>query len=326
MQGPIKIPLGAALATLVIMAACAAFHTAALPAATGPLPADTPVGEALSALLPGRTARMLAAILALAADAVLLSALMTRYSVAASRTYLPIALLAVFAFGAAPADIPVQASLCSVLLLLSADRAIRGFTRTYSFEATFRSAFLLGWLPVLYAPAAVFAVMMPVTLLLYRRTLREAVVAAAALALPLLLCSTGWWFAGYRWDYFPGTFAQALRFSFTQPLDVLQSCPPAHLAFIIAAALLTAVSAVLIVVRLPHQRTRVRKISCHFLWLAAACLPMFFIEGATAPAAFLTAVPAAFCATEFFRSRRIILTSATGLLVLLLAAAANLLP
>ena len=81
----------------------------------------------------------------------------------------------------------------SAELLGTQFRLINGFGNGYGFDAIFRASLYLGLLPLVYAPATPLVLILPLAILLFKRTFREAVVAAAGLILPLLTaCYVSW--------------------------------------------------------------------------------------------------------------------------------------
>lgn len=84
----------------------------------------------------------------------------------------------------------------TLLLALSTQHFARSYINGYGFSALFRASLYLGLIPLILAPALPLLLLVPVTLLLFRRTLREVVVAFAGAALPLLAASYIYWGCG----------------------------------------------------------------------------------------------------------------------------------
>ena len=168
----IRQPLGVVAATFVIMMACVVIRvtTAPYPAETD-LAADMPLGRAIDSLFPTGAAACTVGLVAAILNATLLAGMIVRYSVSAVRTYLPMA-YAMTAYGICFPAGSVSATLVPLLLILGSTQMIAAFKRSYQFEHVFKSAFCIGLLPMLYAPALPLVLIVPVTLVLYRRTLR----------------------------------------------------------------------------------------------------------------------------------------------------------
>lgn len=121
-------------------------------------------------------------------------------------TCLAIPLYAVIACGTALDGNYLQTFAASALMALSTKNFARSFCNGYGFDRIFRASLYLGLL-LLTAPAALpLVLLLPLALLLFRRTVREAVVALFGLLLPLLVYAYIDWGLG-------GTFtAPLLRF------------------------------------------------------------------------------------------------------------------
>ena len=154
---------------------------------------------------------------------------------------------------------------------------------------------------MLYAPALPLVLIVPVTLVLYRRTLREAVVAAAGLLLPFFICSVVWWGLG---DSF-GLMGHELLAGTTLGED---TALPALFGekgvwskvYIGLFAALTLCSAIIILRTLPSLRTRAKKIHIHFLWLLLLCLISLLLPGSTIASLGVLAVPCCVTVSAFF--------------------------
>lgn len=79
---------------------------------------------------------------------------------------------------------------------LAAKNYCRSYCNGYGFDAIFRASLYLGLLPLVYAPATPLVLILPLAILLFRRTFREVVVAAAGLILPVLTACYVSWGAG----------------------------------------------------------------------------------------------------------------------------------
>lgn len=297
----IRQPLGVVAATFVIMMACVVIRvtTAPYPAETD-LAADMPLGRAIDSLFPTGAAACTVGLVAAILNATLLAGMIVRYSVSAVRTYLPMAVYAMTAYGICFPAGSVSATLVPLLLILGSTQMIAAFKRSYQFEHVFKSAFCIGLLPMLYAPALPLVLIVPVTLVLYRRTLREAVVAAAGLLLPFFICSVVWWGLGDSFGLMghellagttlgedtalpafseKGSLEQSLYRPFRRPDTLFRHHHPAHTVFA------------------PHKG---QKIHIHFLWLLLLCLISLLLPGNTIASLGVLAVPCCVTVSAFF--------------------------
>lgn len=81
----------------------------------------------------------------------------------------------------------------SALLALALKNFCRSFCNGFGFDAIFRASFYIGLLPLVCVASAPLLILLPLAVMLFRRTLREVTVAVAGLLLPILtLCYVNW--------------------------------------------------------------------------------------------------------------------------------------
>lgn len=88
-------------------------------------------------------------------------------------------------------------SIAVLLVVIASRNFYNSFHRHYCFDRMFRGALCIGILPFVYAPGAGLWLLVPLVILLFRRTLREAIVAFAGLLLPLFFVCYGYWAFDY---------------------------------------------------------------------------------------------------------------------------------
>ena len=116
-----------------------------------------------------------------------------RYNLYSVGTCLAIPLYGAIVCGLAVGDDFLPACTASALLALSAKNFARSFCNGYGFDAIFRASLYLGLLPFVSTAALPLLLILPLAVLLFRRTLREAAVAVAGLLLPALtICYINW--------------------------------------------------------------------------------------------------------------------------------------
>ena len=108
-----------------------------------------------------------------------------RYNLYTVGTCLPIPLYAIVACGIATGENYLAGFAASMLLALATKNYCRAFCNGYGFDAIFRASLYLGLMPLVYAPALPLLLLLPLAVLLFRRTFREVVVATAGLLLPI---------------------------------------------------------------------------------------------------------------------------------------------
>lgn len=111
----------------------------------------------------------------------------------------------------------------ATLLALAFKNYSRSFRSGYSFDALFRASLYLGMLPLVAPSLLPMIALLPLAVILFHRTLREAVVAVAGVLLPVFAFCYVNWGAG-------GSFAAPLHLAweaFTQgsPLEAVRAIP-----------------------------------------------------------------------------------------------------
>lgn len=107
-----------------------------------------------------------------------------KYAPAASRNYLPPQVYLIGAGGVAIAAEALAALIAALLLTLAIRRFATSHRKGYAFSEVFHGGFYLGLIPLLYAPATVPVVAIAIgSMIVYRRSLREAVVCLTGLGM-----------------------------------------------------------------------------------------------------------------------------------------------
>ena len=108
-------------------------------------------------------------------------------------TCLAIPLYGAIVCGLAVGSDYLPAFTAAALLALSVKNFARSFCNGYGFDAIFRASLYLGLLPFVSTAALPLLLILPPAVLLFRRTLREAVVAVAGVLLPAFtICYINW--------------------------------------------------------------------------------------------------------------------------------------
>ena len=115
---------------------------------------------------------------------------------AGGRSTLP---LQVWVLAGSCAAFPAQALSAYVgawLMTVALKNIAKAYKRSYSFGPVFLASFMIGVLPLLYAPFAVLIVVLPLVWLLAKRTSRELLVGMLGTMLPLFITSYVGWVRG----------------------------------------------------------------------------------------------------------------------------------
>ena len=119
--------------------------------------------------------------------------LTVRYNLYSVGTCLAIPLYGAIACGLAVGGDYLTAFAASALLALATKNFCRSYCNGFGFDAIFRASLYIGLLPLVATAAAPLLVLLPLAVMLFRRTLREVTVAVAGLLLPVLtLCYVNW--------------------------------------------------------------------------------------------------------------------------------------
>ena len=291
----------AATIFLLIIVLSIRFFALNIPAAADISAADMPLGMLLDSVSLPNGAMFALAILFALTNATLLDSIIVRHSLCPHRTFLPMALYFIAAYAIAFPAHPLSFSVFQLALILTTMHAINAFRRSYQFQNIFLSAFFLGLIPLLFSQAAILVILLPVSLFLYHRTLREAVAALAGLLIPWLLCSTAWWMAGCDWGY---CFASlGLQLSNTTSSSILDFISTQPLLIKVFAGLytVTGIASVIIILRnFNPSKSRTQKIHTHFLWMALLGVAPMFIAGGTTVGYGTLAVAGTVIITSFF--------------------------
>ena len=122
-----------------------------------------------------------------------LGRLTVRYNLYSVGTCLAIPLYGAITTGLLDKDSFLTALTAATLLALASKNYARSFCNGYGFDALFRASLYLGILLLIVPAALPFVLILPLAVALFRRTLRETVVALAGLLLPILtFCYLNW--------------------------------------------------------------------------------------------------------------------------------------
>lgn len=109
------------------------------------------------------------------------------------RTTITIPIYGITACGIFCAHDFLAAAIASLLFAFAMRACFDSFRDGYGFSHIFFGSMCLGLLPMLYAPAVTLLLMMPLAVMLFKRSAREAIVAVAGLIFaPLAVCYINW--------------------------------------------------------------------------------------------------------------------------------------
>ncbi len=307
-------PLLLALLTLLVLVAATFLLGTAVPSAGESL---TLAGAELRSWQTAwpRMARLFSGVLAVA-SALTVGRIGVRHNLYAGGSLLAIPLYAVIACGVfLPGDCLIGFS-ASFLLARVMRNYCSSYRNGYAFTPLFRGSLYLGMLPLLYAPALLLVVLLPLTALLFKRTIRELIVAAGGVLLPVsAFCYLHWAFGG------------GLTEPVEQLFDALTAGSGLHLLgrapIVSILQLVVLLSAVLCALfyflnDLYASSSKARAILTVVAWLFLLCCSAFLLPGTTVELFPLLAVPAALLLPFLFvRLRTSFANSLYGVVLLL---------
>ena len=209
----------------------------------------------------------------------------------ATRCFLAMPLFGVVSCGVLLSSDYLTQSLTLLLLALASRNYYNSFHRHYCFDRMFRGSLYVGLIPLLYAPGAGLLLLIPLVVLLFRRTLREVAVAVAGLLLPALtLCYVNWAAGG---EFLAQVAEPGSAFIAGTPLSLFLSTPVQNLVLPGAVFLLDLTALLFFLSDIYALGTKPRlififNISALLLTAAALCGP-----AATPATVALAAVPSA---------------------------------
>lgn len=243
--------------------------------------------------------------------------LTVRYNLYSVGTCLAIPLYGAIACGLAVGSDYLTAFAASALLALATKNFCRSYCNGFGFDAIFRASLYIGLLPLVATAAAPLLVLLPLAVMLFRRTLREVTVAVAGLLLPVLtLCYVNWGAGG---GFLAPVAELGSAFVAGMPLSLFLSTPVQSLVLLGAVFILDLMALLFFLSDIHALGTKPRlififNISVLLLTAAVLCGP-----AATPGTVALAAVPSAVLLPFMFvRIHRAI---ALPLYLLLLAAA-----
>ncbi len=163
-----------------------------------------------------------------------------RYNLYSVGSCLAIPLFGIGACLVAKGPIFLGAFVAATLTALVLKHFCRAFCNGYAFDAIFRASFYLGTLPLVSPAALPLLLLLPLALLLFRRTTREAVVASVGLILPgAIFCYANWGAGGAFFAplvFLTQEAVSGLPLAFPQSLSVVQAGFAATLLLLCIAA------------------------------------------------------------------------------------------
>jgi hypothetical protein len=246
-----------------------------------------------------------------------------KYAPIASRNYLPAQIFLVGAIGIVISGEALAALTATLLFSLACRQFIFSLHKEYRFAEVFHAGFFMGIIPLLYAPAAVFA--LPVTiaaLYIFRRSVREIVVSLVGFMLPILAAGFIYWAGGAQGGFIYGEMWR----SATRHMEFYGAV--SYSAFAVAG-LLVILALIAIAWVLSHKKS-IRKTQYKFIQYTSLVLLFVALSatvpGASATLAPLVAVPCALAVPYAFHGKMAAVSSLIYCIIVAAVFALNILP
>lgn len=191
----------------------------------------------------------------------------------------------------------------SLLLVMGCDRLVESFRRVRLYGVTFNGSFLLGILPLIYAPACVALLILMAALIVFRKRWRECVVALAGFLLPFAFCSYIYWALGYDFGYIAGEMGRGIGEFVTIPGAFFTRPDPMLLVCWGVLAIITLWSVAAFFRYAGTMRTRPFKTTLFFGWTLLILGALLIAPGRSVHIFPLLAVPLSVFIPLFFNRR-----------------------
>lgn len=248
-------------------------------------------------------------------NGLLLTRLMSRNMLVLERTYMPFILYLLVACGLSFGRAPLAPYVAAGLLVSAFDLMIGSFRRVVVYAKSFDSALLTGLSILVYGPAALYALLLPCALLLFRKDWREWLTCLTGLFLPFLIASYVYWGLGESFGHLGERWWQeicerlAAPFYWQQSSELLSSSISAlgereTLTLLITAwtplVLVTGIALAVFILRTQNMRTRPYKTYLYFIWILVFSLILLLTPGGSMSDLPLVAAPLAIVIPNFF--------------------------
>lgn len=250
-------------------------------------------------------------------NGLLLTRVMSRNMLVLERTYMPFILYLLVACGLSFGRTPLAPYVAAGLLVTAFDLMIGSFRRVVVYAKSFDSALLTGLSALVYGPAAVYALLLPCSLILFRKGWREWLTTTVGLALPFLIASYVYWGLGEPFLHVWNLWLQEMSERLGSPFFWQRACEalsaggaatgsPGAVALMIAPwvpiALVTGAALGVFLFKARSMRTRPYKTYLYFVWILFFSLtPLLAPGGSTADLPLLAAPLAIVMPTYFNR-------------------------
>lgn len=204
--------------------------------------------------------------------------MVARNMILLERTYMPLIIFILVGCGSWYDPAALDIYVVALLMLGSFRQTIKSFRRETAYAYTFNAALLLGLSILIYAPSAIYILLLPISHTLFMKRWREWVVTLGGILLPICLYGYIRWGMGNSFTEPFTQFAEAFLSSWTTPAFLEQWKNPLlwlHWALLLT---LTIWSLIAFAQQIHSMRTRPYKSYLYFIWIlffsiAPLCTP-----------------------------------------------------
>lgn len=218
--------------------------------------------------------------LALLVGAIVVTRIVSRYSLSVIRSFVPMVLYFIVAYGVLfPTHSPAL-MFSSLMMIISTEQMIMSFRRAESYGEVMKGAFWIGLAAAIVPDFVYVALLLPLHWILWQRSLREVVAAVIMLLLPIVPTSFGWWVAGEEVGWFAEQWWAGVTLPALVDFEALYYGLGGLLPTILLGTivLLSLVSIVVAFGDLRSMRTRARKGHIYFVVLYLMGVAMLLMD------------------------------------------------
>lgn len=208
-------------------------------------------------------------------NAILITRIVIRNMIYTDKVFMPAIVYIAVACGSYFGPESITGVAAAWLMVCSADLIINSFRRQKQYSRTFLASVLWGSVLLIYAPAAVFIILVPAALVVFRKDWHETVIAIIGFILPITIGSYIYWGMGEEFRYlgqvlYDSVMCYDIQAAF--PADFLR---PDLLVFWGVTSLITIISILIFFGRASLIRTRPYKSIVFFIWMLVLSAALF---------------------------------------------------
>lgn len=230
----------------------------------------------------------------------LLIRIVSRNMILADRSYLPIIFYVTIGAGCILGYNSLPVFVLSFLMIGSYGLMLSSFRRVVRYGDLFNSTLLAGIALLVWSHAAVYLLLLPISLVIFKKDGRGWIVALTGYVLPLAICSYVYWGMGYPISYAVDRLLNGIVGMFDAKFVPAGWLHPALLLFWGISLAVCVLSVISSIKRASSMRTRTYKAFVYFLWILVCSLLPFCLPGRSLSDCIFVAVPMAILIPLYF--------------------------